>query len=199
MRIIDGIKLRGQPAVIPDCTRDDLPQFFADMGYKVGVELGVYKGEFTQRFCKVGLKMYAIDPWKAYAEYNEPERNNQARQDFVYGHTQRLLVPYKDLAVIIRKTSMEAVKDFEDESLDFVYIDAHHGFKFVTEDIYEWSKKVRKGGIVSGHDYFIDSFIHVKYVLDGYTKAYGINNWYVLGQETSHKRKKYRSWFWVKE
>ena len=48
---------------------------------------------------------------------------------------------------------MDAVKDFKDESLDFVYIDANHGYESTKEDIREWSKKVKKGGIVSGHDY----------------------------------------------
>lgn len=203
MKIIDGLKLIGQPAIIPDCGRRDLPQFFVDMGYKVGAEIGVYKARYTEKFCKVGLKMYAIDAWQAYEEYNEPLRNFQDRQDFLYGHAQRALAPYPD-TVIIRKFSMDAVKDFADESLDFVYIDAHHGFKHVTEDIYEWSKKVRKGGVISGHDYFESPEssphpeIHVGYVLPGYTKAYHIDNWYVLEKENPPKGDSERSWFWIK-
>ncbi len=31
MKLIDGIKLKGAPAEIPDCSRDDLPQFFVEM------------------------------------------------------------------------------------------------------------------------------------------------------------------------
>ncbi len=50
---------------------------------------------------------------------------------------------------------MDALEDFEDNSLDFVYIDGDHNFKHISEDIYEWTKKVRSGGIVSGHDYLI--------------------------------------------
>jgi hypothetical protein len=200
MKIIDGLALKGQPAEIPDCGRNDLPQFFVEMGYKVGAEIGVYKAENTVKFCRAGLKMYAIDAWQAYEEYNEPNRNFQERQDFLYGHAQRVLAPYPD-AVFVRKFSMDAVKDFADESLDFVYIDAHHSFKHVTEDIYEWSKKVRKGGVVSGHDYFNNEIIHVEYVLPGYTKAYNIDNWYVLGNENppkGEKRDPERSWFWIK-
>ena len=48
---------------------------------------------------------------------------------------------------------MEAIKDFKPESLDFVYIDANHSYKNMKDDIEGWSKIVRKGGIVSGHDY----------------------------------------------
>lgn len=55
MKLIDGIKLRGNPAEILDCSRDDLPQFFVEMGYKAGAEIGVYKGQFSKKFCQVGL------------------------------------------------------------------------------------------------------------------------------------------------
>ena len=37
-------------------------------------------------------------------------------------------------------------------SLDFVFIDASHIYKYVAEDIDLWEPKVKKGGLVSGHD-----------------------------------------------
>jgi len=93
--------------------------------------------------------------------------------------------------------------------LDFVYIDGHHGFKYVAEDICEWSKKVRKGGVIAGHD-FVRTHVkvfpyvcHVKQVVRGYTDAYGIRTWYVLGrkhwpEDPKEFRDKWRSWFWFK-
>lgn len=210
MIISEGIKLQGSPAEIPDCSRDDLPQFFVDMGYKVGAEIGVYKGEYTDKFCRAGLKIYAIDPWKAYGDYDKKNQKLQERQDFLYGHTQRVLAKYPD-CTIIRKTSMNAVEDFKDDSLDFVYIDGHHGFKYVAEDIWEWSKKVRKGGVISGHDYAKlktekapnDPYTcHVKYVVDAYTQACGISDWYVLGRQRlaeGERGDQWRSWMWIKE
>ena len=77
----------------------------------------------------------------------------------------------------------------------------------MTEDIYEWSKKVRKGGIVAGHDYFYTKSgtdevnWHVAYVLNAYIKAYKIPNWYLLGSKHSvedEKRDKWRSWMFLK-
>lgn len=47
---------------------------------------------------------------------------------------------------------MAAAPDFKPESLDFVYIDGDHKFKYVAEDISEWFWK--KGGMIAGHDYF---------------------------------------------
>src|SRR4051812_43338281 len=124
MRLIDGIKeLKGCPAEIPDCSRDDLPQLFVDMGFKVGAEIGVLKGEFTKKLLDVGLQVYGIDSWLDYSGYKHSR--GQKRQDFLYEHTQRLLAPYPKCK-ILKKTTMDAINDFEDESLDFVYIDANH-------------------------------------------------------------------------
>lgn len=66
MKLIDGLKLKGGRIEIPDCSRDDLPELFVQLGFKVGAEVGVYRGEFTEKFCQAGLKMYGIDPYLSY-------------------------------------------------------------------------------------------------------------------------------------
>lgn len=205
MNIKEGLKLKGRPAEIPDCNRADLPQFFVEMGFKKGVEIGVMEGVLSEKFCKAGLKLYAVDPWKTYDNYNE--EGLKEKLDKAHKTTKKRLEPYD--CEIMKATSMEAVKVFEDESLDFVYIDGYHDFKFVTEDIFEWSKKIKKGGVISGHDYAFNisapyhfSALHVKYVLPAYTKAYKINNWYVLGRHDKiegEKRDQFRSWMWIKK
>ena len=60
---------------------------------------------------------------------------------------------------------------FNDGYLDFVFIDSNHDYKYVKEDIKEWSKKVRKGGIVSGHEY-VNGFHGITY---GVKQA--VNEW----------------------
>lgn len=205
--ILKYIKIKEPKVEIPDCSRTDLPEFFKKMGYKVGAEIGVYKGEYTKLFLDAGLKMYGIDPWRAYNNYNEYNSLNpnseyrkmgerkslskfQNRQDFLYAHTQRYLDEHlkSGRCELVRKTSMEALENFKDESLDFVYIDGHHGFRYVAEDLVEWTQKVKKGGIVSGHDYALNRkgardpyVLQVKYVLHAFVQAFGIRNLYILG------------------
>jgi predicted O-methyltransferase YrrM len=54
----------------------------------------------------------------------------------------------------MRTTSEEASSHFEDESLDFVYIDGDHTYNAVTLDLEKWYPKVKKGGLFYGHDYY---------------------------------------------
>lgn len=205
MKIIEGLKLKGKPAEIPECSRADLPAFFVEMGYKVGAEIGVDKGVFSEQFSKAELELFAIDPWHYDNDY--VDRHTQERLDFLYEHTKRVLAPYPKTK-IIRKTSMEAVRDFSDKSLDFVYIDGNHQLKYVIEDLVEWSKKVKSGGCISGHDYIHTNprtpagICHVIEALNAYTQAYKIDNWYVLGRTKNlpgEVRDSWRSWIFIKK
>lgn len=205
MKLIDALKHKGSPFEIPDCSRDDLPEFFVDMGYKVGVEIGVDRGEFSEKIAKAGLSLFAIDPWKSYDDYKDTR--GQARLDFIYEHTKRVLAPYPN-AKVIRQTSMDAAGDFTDNSLDFVYLDGNHQFKYIAKDLVEWSKKVRKGGMISGHNYIYTNgktqtgTVHVIYVVNAFTQAYKIHNWYLLGRKErveNEVRDRFRSWMFLND
>ena len=100
---------------------------------------------------------------------------------------------------------MEALADFPDKSIDAVYLDGDHCFESVTADIAGWIKKVRKGGIISGHDFAKHRKkgvrIHVVQAVRGYTDAYRIDPWFILGNDANDEgltRDKIRSWLWIK-
>ena len=185
----------GSPRFIKGTRWHDLPRIFKECGFKVGAEIGVELGKFSECLArKVPCeKLYCIDPWVTYGD--QFTRHNP---DEFYDLALEKLNKY-DCVEIIRKFSMEAVKDFEDESLDFVYIDGNHDFPHVTEDINAWSKKVRKGGIISGHDYVFERSIgaHAGYVVRDWTDIYKIKPWYVIDEskKVGHGRP---SWLWVK-
>lgn len=58
-----------------------------------------------------------------------------------------------DIVTQITCPSVKAARFFADKSLDFVFIDADHTYKAVTEDIKAWLPKVKPGGLLAGHDY----------------------------------------------
>jgi len=186
---------------IPDTNRSMFPRFLVNQGYKVGVEIGVEQAHFLLRLANVGLKVTGVDPWHHYDGYR-----NKDYQERIDGYYEDAKEKVKDLnnVTLMRKTSMEAAEEFKNGSLDFVYIDGNHAFEYVAADIATWTKKVRKGGIIAGHDYASQRrgwAVHVKYVVDAYVKAFKIQRWFVLGRDERiphERRENCRTWFWIK-
>ena len=67
----------------------------------------------------------------------------------------------QDIINPVRLLSIEAAKQYEDNSLDVVFIDADHSYKSVMEDLQAWYPKVKPGGVIAGHDFSFDpNFAH---------------------------------------
>ncbi len=188
------------PIFIPNTTRRHLNLLFAELGYRSGAEIGVNKGSNAMRFNRANpdCTLYCIDPWVLYGGMNDFD--DAAERETTYALAKQRLDPI-DNVQIIRKYSMDALQDFENESLDFVYIDGNHEWPYITQDIFYWAQKVKPGGIVSGHDYLTNpracAFNQVTEAVDAYTKAFGIRKWFVFGKGDfpAHPG----SWFWVKK
>jgi len=133
--------------------RLELAKHFAELGYKVGAEIGTFDGYYAEVLLKniPGLLLYCVDPWEVYRGYRDHKFHRS--MELAEQKARERLTPLG--CQIVKKRSMDAVKDIADNSLDFVYIDANHKYEFVKEDIEAWTPKVRTGGIVSGHDYYI--------------------------------------------
>ena len=58
-----------------------------------------------------------------------------------------------DLINPIKMESHIAADLYDNESVDFVFIDANHHYDFVMRDIECWYPKVKSGGVIAGHDY----------------------------------------------
>jgi SAM-dependent methyltransferase len=200
MKISDGIKLDGKWVEIPGCSRNDLPEFFIEKGYKTGVEVGVFTGEYTEVLAGSGLEIYGVDPWLIYRDYGNPTA--QRKMDERYDEAADRLEKYQNVT-LIKETSMDALRRFEDESIDFVYIDGNHHFRYVADDICEWYRKVKSGGAICGHDYaYFKSRspwggCQAREVVDAYVKAFGLKL-YILGKYREKTRDKYRSWMFFK-
>ncbi len=131
--------------------RKELIQMLKERGVKRGVEVGTDHGQYAEQICKAipDLKLTCVDPWVPYTE--GAEVHDQPEMDKIYKEAQDRLTKYDTR--FMKMTSMEAVKSIPDNWLDFVFIDGNHDTYHVFEDITEWTKKVKPGGIVCGHDY----------------------------------------------
>lgn len=134
------------------------------------VEVGSWKGK-SAAFMAVevansnkNIEFYCVDTWQGSSEHKEFEN-----LDGLYNLFLENMKSLKNYYKPIRKTSLEAASLFKDESLDFVFIDASHEYEDVKNDIKTWLPKVKTGGFLAGHDYYVgeyDYFPGVKKAVD---------------------------------
>lgn len=163
------------------------------------VEIGSFKGKST--IClgkalvqKKQCKIYAIDPHDSnshcstFADFQTNIKNNRL---------EKVVIP-------LVKTSQEAAHEFNDQSLDMIFIDGDHSYEAVKQDIELWLPKLKTGGIIAFHDSFgfgfpgtrkavhekaIKSsfFYHVKY-LDSITYAIKVDKTTIYQKLENHFR-----------
>jgi len=88
--------------------------------------------------------LYLVDPWST-KEYNK-EKLNKVKSKF-----EKKIE--KGKISVIRKRSEQALKEFENNSLDWVYIDTTHSYKQTKRELRISELKVKDGGVIAGHDY----------------------------------------------
>lgn len=130
----------------------------------IAVEVGVYRGSYSNSI--VGklqpAAFYGVDPYQLFEDYtNAPTDQaykDQTRLNQLFTKT-RELYKKQNNSTLLRTTGVEAAKQFDDLSIDFVYIDGDHTYEFVKGDIAAWWPKIKPGGILSGHDYIKEHHI----------------------------------------
>lgn len=125
-----------------------------------GVEIGVQSGYFSEQIfskwksCK---KFYMVDAWEHQNNeiYFDAANFSDDIHSNIYNECKSRFKKFEyDKYEMIKKYSVDASKAFEDDYFDFIYIDANHSYESTLEDIMFWYPKLKKNGIISGHDYF---------------------------------------------
>jgi hypothetical protein len=127
-------------------------------GNAMAIEIGVWRGAYSFDIIAAlnPSLFYGVDPYCLFDDYTDTpdqvEFSNQSNLDKLYSDVKMRYSQFTN-AQLIRSTSADAVGRFEDNSVDFVYIDGDHTYEFVSQDIARWWPKIKPGGILSGHDY----------------------------------------------
>ena len=133
------------------------------------VEVGSLEGISTLLFSHFVNTVYSVDCY----DYKVPPEGRIPEHDQMFVEAERMFIERtKDVPNIIKikKTSIEATKDFENGSLDAVYIDAEHDEASVREDIQAWRPKIKPGGLLCGHDFWIDHIQRILVEEEGFLK-----------------------------
>jgi len=133
-------------------SRKDIPLFLKKVGVKTIIEVGVSKGKYLKKLAQAEPEvLIGVDPWDTtnMVSYNESleETDKWYKRLTEWSNKQNISIQ------LIRDYSLNAVKQFYDEFFDFVYLDADHSYESVKKDLESWWPKVKKNGILSGHDY----------------------------------------------
>jgi hypothetical protein len=115
------------------------------------VEIGVYKGENALNILqKLNVRtLYLIDPFELYDDKSSAMGKSK---DFpnVELEAKERLKDFADKIVWIKKYSDDALEDIP--LVDFAYIDGNHEYSFVKRDMSNYYKKIKKDGVLAGHD-----------------------------------------------
>lgn len=123
------------------------------------VEIGSWRGKSTAylgvtiKNSGKNIQVDCVDTWRGSLTEDVHQNDPSVINDTLYDEFVSNMEPIKDLITPIRMTSEEAVKQYEDESLDFVLIDGSHEYEDVLFDITNWLKKVKPGCMLAGDDY----------------------------------------------
>ena len=123
-------------------------------------EIGVWKGRsiayLTVEMINAGksIECYCIDTWAGSFKHQPEGTSGVSKEELnnLFDTFSKNLLSVKDHYIPIQMESLKAAERFADESLDFVFIDAAHEYEHVKADILKWLPKVKKGGVLAGHD-----------------------------------------------
>ncbi len=156
-RQIDARQDREDRALRATRARDQLGQLLQSLNLMgTGAEIGVFKGDFSEAILKhwQGERLLLVDAWRHLPDYLDSWNLSDELTEQNYQFVLRRISPFSERVRIMRMLSLEAAALIPDQSLDFVYVDANHGYRAVVSDLNAWYPKVRPGGLVSGHDYY---------------------------------------------
>jgi len=152
-----------------------------------GAEIGVWFGNTSTQFLKKGLKKfymvdsYSVEPYKENSEMSFQEYLAKYAKvtgeiapagflkyyDRVYAEVKSRFRTFNE-AQICRMTSDEWFEQFDDEMLDWIYIDGDHSYEGCLKDLENSLKVVKPGGLILGDDY---GWPDAKWSKPGVTKA----------------------------
>jgi hypothetical protein len=119
------------------------------------VELGVW---FGQSMCYAGVEiinskkditLHGIDSFLHGDQPDPDSPDDHIRYSEALRYTDRV----KKVVTLIKSDTHDANELYDDQSLDFVFIDANHLYEGMKLDLENWYPKVKKGGMIGGHDY----------------------------------------------
>lgn len=145
------------------------------------VEIGSFKGG-SAAFMAVEIinsgkkiKFDCIDLWNDYWDEGSKELKNYIVYTNMYDTFLNNIKPVRHIINPIRSDSHSAASLYCDNSLDFIYIDANHYYDYIKKDLQLWYPKIKKGGLLAGHDFVNNTACQVRQAVEEFCLTYKLN------------------------
>lgn len=121
-----------------------------------GIEVGIKEGLNSialLEMCPNIVKLVGVDPFAPYVDlgYQWTEEEQESIYQLMLKNVK--LRNCEDRFEHKRLTGLDAAALFDDNSVDFVFIDSEHTAEAVTAELNAYWPKLTQGGIMSGHDF----------------------------------------------
>jgi len=135
---------------------EGIPKLIEHMSSPIGIEIGTDDAHTTRYLLSVrpDLTLHGVDPYLAYTDWNGSTCTQEDR-DATFNRFLSVVGPFGNRYIHHRKTSNEAVNDFADNSMDFIFIDGLHEYNQVSNDLRNYYPKLKSGGLFCGHDFSV--------------------------------------------
>lgn len=142
-----------------------LKNYFKNKSINV-IEIGTRYGESAEIILKnFNINNYSvIDPYESYEDYKIDGFNNiiKNNEDKIFYETKNKLESINTNVKFYRTYSnnISTVNNFENNSVDLIFIDANHTYQYVMEDLENYYPKLKHDGILCGDDFFMRNDIN---------------------------------------
>ena len=125
------------------------------------LELGTWRGETTVSYAPIvkelGGEVVLVDWFRGGLDCLAPRPHGldwKPSDEIMSSLANNIkVIGCEGITTIYKSTTNDAVKLFDDESFDLIFVDADHTYEAVIQDLRNYAPKVKKGGIFCGHDF----------------------------------------------
>lgn len=114
--------------------------------HAMAAEVGVDEGRFSEKILAIAAPrvLHLIDPWdsKRYGDGKMKAVGDKFKCEISAGQV-----------VIHRGRGVDVLREFDDDTFDWIYLDASHRYRDTLEELELCRLKVKDGGLIAGHDY----------------------------------------------
>ena len=151
---------RDLPGPVWFCGADIYRRFVESVvGRAVAVELGAWKGRSAScmgvEIANSGkaIQFSTIDHWQGSRGEGAHDADPDLQAGLLYDVFLQNIRPVAEFVSVVRSDTAAAAGQFDDESVDFLYVDASHTYDGLLRDLFAWYPKVKTGGLIAGDDW----------------------------------------------